>query len=46
MKNFWWMVVKVLKGGAKQVFEELGLKNIDISISHDKEKATAICIVE
>jgi phosphopantetheine--protein transferase-like protein len=36
----------VLKGGAKQVFDELGLKNIDISISHDKEKATAICIVE
>ena len=36
----------VLKGGAKEVFESLGLTNIDISISHDKEKATAICIVE
>ena len=36
----------VLKGGAKKVFEELGLTNIDISISHDKEKAIAICIVE
>lgn len=36
----------VLKGGAKEVFESLGFTNIDISISHDKEKATAICIVE
>lgn len=36
----------VLRGGAKEVFEGLGLTNIDISISHDKEKATAICIVE
>lgn len=36
----------VLRGGAKEVFESLGLTNIDISISHDKEKATAICIVE
>lgn len=36
----------VLKGGAKKVFEELGLTQIDISISHDKSKATAICVMQ
>lgn len=35
-----------LKAGAKLFFEQNNFKNIDISISHDKTMATAICIIE
>ncbi len=35
----------ILKGGAKEVYDTLGVSQIEISISHDKSKATAICIM-
>lgn len=33
-----------LSGTAKQIFEKLNLKNIDVSISHTDEQAIAVCI--
>lgn len=36
----------ILHGGAKQLAEEMGVLNIHISLSHEKEYATAFAIME